>query len=124
MLKADRINVFVPLVDITPEIGGTEMKKCSHFHDHGRRGTSFAGYAELASVTHYVPAGAPVIMDYRVWHRGKANSSSLIRPLLYFKYTRNLPRPADPSSAKRQSVVAVEGTVKKKKRVALITQST
>ncbi|KAG2514116.1 hypothetical protein BBO99_00008195 [Phytophthora kernoviae] len=85
----DRLNVFVPLVAITEQTGGTEMKTRSHLHDNGARGTAFEGYADLPSVTACVAAGTPVVMDYRVWHRGITNTSeSTVRPLLYFKYTR------------------------------------
>ncbi|KAE8899159.1 hypothetical protein PF005_g11740 [Phytophthora fragariae] len=85
----DRLNVFVPLVALTDETGGTEMKKKSHIHDNGARGTAFEGYADLPSVTACVEAGTPIVMDYRVWHRGLANTSeSTVRPLLYFKYAK------------------------------------
>ncbi|KAG6617182.1 Phytanoyl-CoA dioxygenase [Phytophthora cinnamomi] len=85
----DRLNVFVPLVTITDETGGTEMKTRSHIHDNGARGTAFEGYADLPSVTDCVEAGTPIVMDYRVWHRGLANTSeSTVRPLLYFKYAK------------------------------------
>ncbi|CAH0482094.1 unnamed protein product [Peronospora belbahrii] len=85
----NRLNVFVPLVAITDQTGGTEMKIRSHLHDHGARGTAFEDYKDLPSVTACVEAGTPIIMDYRVWHRGLANTSeNTVRPLLYFKYSR------------------------------------
>ncbi|KAK1930448.1 hypothetical protein P3T76_014119 [Phytophthora citrophthora] len=85
----DRLNVFVPLVAITDETGGTEMKLKSHIHDNGARGTAFEGYQDLPSVTACVEAGTPIVMDYRVWHRGLANTSEeTVRPLLYFKYVK------------------------------------
>ncbi|OWZ22271.1 hypothetical protein PHMEG_0003060 [Phytophthora megakarya] len=88
----DRLNVFVPLVTITDETGGTEMKTKSHIHDNGARGTAFEGYQDLSSVTACVEAGTPIVMDYRVWHRGLANNSEgTIRPLLYFKYAKVKP---------------------------------
>ncbi|KAG7388197.1 hypothetical protein PHYPSEUDO_012999 [Phytophthora pseudosyringae] len=85
----DRLNVFVPLVAITDQTGGTEMKTRSHIHDNGARGTAFEGYQDLPSVTACVEAGTPIVMDYRVWHRGLANrSENTVRPLLYFKYRK------------------------------------
>ncbi|KAI9916828.1 hypothetical protein PsorP6_018150 [Peronosclerospora sorghi] len=85
----DRLNVFVPLTTITKQTGGTEMKLTSHVHDHGARGTAFEGYKDLPSVTACIEAGTPLIMDYRVWHRGVANTSvNVVRPLLYFKYAK------------------------------------
>ncbi|KAJ0401283.1 hypothetical protein ATCC90586_003720 [Pythium insidiosum] len=120
---ADRLNVFVPLVDLSEDVGGTEMKKASQFHDDGRRGAAFADYAHLESVTPLVQAGTPVVMDYRVWHRGLANRSETLRPLLYFKYSRHA------ASLKRSSADESEADAdaeekkkkkKKKKRVALV----
>ncbi|KAG7394580.1 hypothetical protein PHYBOEH_004998 [Phytophthora boehmeriae] len=105
----DRLNVFVPLVAITGQTGGIEMKTKSHLHDNGARGTAFEGYADLPSVTACVAAGTPVVMDYRVWHRGIANTSeNIVRPLLYFKYTRVV-------TSETAKAPAVE---KKRKRIA------
>lgn len=85
----DRLNVFVPLVAITDQVGGTEMKIRSHIHDNGARGPAFKDYQDLPSVIACVGAGTPLLMDYRVWHRGLGNlSKSTIRPLLYFKYVK------------------------------------
>ncbi|CAI5723555.1 unnamed protein product [Hyaloperonospora brassicae] len=96
----NRLNVFVPLVAITHQTGGTEMKIRSHLHDNGALGTAFEGYAHLPSATACVDAGTPIIMDYRVWHRGLANASQdTVRPLLYFKYARHAAREATPNSA-------------------------
>ena len=104
--KVDRVNVFVPLVAITDEIGGTEMKTRSHRHNNGARGTAFEGYKDLPSITPSVEAGTPIIMDYRVWHRGLANTSErTVRPLLYFKY------------AKTTAAVVVKAPTKKRKRI-------
>lgn len=111
---ADRVNVFVPLVEIDDKTGGTEMKKGSHVRSQGgdHDAASFAAYEHLDSVTHKVPAGTPVIMDYRVWHRGLANTSvDTVRPLLYFKYALRQPkRPAKPpvnEPKKRKRIVPV-----------------
>ncbi|GMF37638.1 unnamed protein product [Phytophthora fragariaefolia] len=104
----DRLNVFVPLVAITDKTGGTEMKTKSHIHEDGARGTAFEGYEDLPSVTACVDAGTPIIMDYRVWHRGLANTSeSTVRPLLYFKYAK----------IETPTVVKVPTVGKKRKRI-------
>ncbi|KAL7681612.1 putative phytanoyl-CoA dioxygenase [Plasmopara halstedii] len=87
--SVDRLNVFVPLVALNDEIGGTEMKLRSHIHENGARGTAFEDYQDLPSVIAHIQAGTPIIMDYRVWHRGLANTSKdTLRPLLYFKYAK------------------------------------
>lgn len=115
--------MFVPLVDVSEEIGGTEMKRTSHFHDNGTRGAAFKDYAHLESVTHFVQAGTPLIMDYRVWHRGKANrSEATIRPLLYFKYVKSNELHGAAAAKRSSSAAATEdlSEKKKRKRVALI----
>lgn len=111
----DRLNVFVPLVTLTKAVGGTEMKATSHSHENGKRGPVFRDYEHLPSVTHLVPEGTPVVMDYRVWHRGLANTSeSTIRPLLYFKYVKQtIKRPETNGSSatlakKRKRIVPVQ----------------
>lgn len=113
-MLADRLNVFVPLVDLSESVGGTEMKKASHIRGDG---SAFEHYAHLESVTHLVPAGTPVVMDYRVWHRGLANTSSsnTIRPLLYFKYVKV----ETDTNGKRKTTDAVAADSSKKKRVML-----
>lgn len=102
----DRLNVFVPLVAITDQTGGTEMKSTSHIHDNGARGSAFEGYIDLPSVTACVAAGTPIVMDYRVWHRGLANTSeSTVRPLLYFKYAKVVePEAAKAPEKKRKRI--------------------
>ncbi|RLN94918.1 hypothetical protein BBJ28_00017852 [Nothophytophthora sp. Chile5] len=86
---ADRVNVFVPLVAINQHTGGTEMKIRSHIRKNGARGSAFEDYSDAPSITECVSAGTPIVMDYRVWHRGLANASEdVIRPLLYFKYAK------------------------------------
>lgn len=37
----------------------------------------------------HVPLGGAVLMDYRLWHRGAANPSAQMRPLLYFNFSRD-----------------------------------
>ncbi|GLD99741.1 hypothetical protein PINS_up008469 [Pythium insidiosum] len=100
---ADRLNVFVPLVDLTPDVGGTEMKKASQFHDNGRRGAAFADYAHLESVTPMVTAGTPVLMDYRVCTEG----------------SRIDPSARDRCCVKREQQETTPKK-KKKKRIALV----
>lgn len=106
--SVDRLNVFVPLVTISDQIGGTEMKARSHIHDNGARGTDFEGYHDLPSVTAHVQAGTPIIMDYRVWHRGVANTStSTIRPMLYFKYAKKEFMSVPVSLGKRKRITPI-----------------
>ncbi|KAF1322892.1 Phytanoyl-coa dioxygenase, partial [Globisporangium splendens] len=120
---ADRLNVFVPLADLRDErLGGTEMKARSHFLAKTDNGSSFEAYEHLESVTHFVEAGTPLVMDYRVWHRGLANTSeATLRPLLYFKYVKlHAPSSVANGGTKKRAVSADAKTAKPRKRVALI----
>ena len=181
-LPCDRLNVFVPLVDLTPENGCTEMVPRSHVrvarhvkartsssssssckssaaadpHDASTPAatavaaqtepaapltSSFEEYAcRLPRVRLLAAAGEALLMDYRVWHRGLANTTAeQDRPLLYFKYrkstavaagndvaaTATTPLLATPSAAPQLSVAAASAaseTVapppKKRKRIA------
>lgn len=73
------INVFVPLVDLTLRNGPTEFVVGSHILDCD-------GYDRDNVVTPGVPAGTPIIFDYRLGHRGLANTSTICRPIVYCTY--------------------------------------
>lgn len=71
------INVFVPLVDLTNQ--GTEFCLGSHI----------LGNEDLDNDFLYTPsvaAGTPIVFDYRLGHRGLANTSNAIRPVVYCTY--------------------------------------
>lgn len=78
--------VFVPLINLTPELGCTQFWPGSHKHEQ------LLGFGPAAPILHctveaYVPAGHAVLYDYRLMHRGRGNSSSAterrIMQLLY-----------------------------------------
>ena len=82
--KADRIICFVPLTDLTEATGTTEMIPTSHFHSRDdSKATGFHKVSSLPRARHYLHAGTPIIMDYRLWHRGLGNNSQDTRYLLY-----------------------------------------
>ncbi|KAJ8614580.1 hypothetical protein CTAYLR_004954 [Chrysophaeum taylorii] len=84
---ADRLIVFCPLIDLTFETGCTELVPGSH--KVSRLSHKFEAVAHLPRARHYVAAGTPLIMDYRLWHRGLANTSkTTLRPILYTVYQR------------------------------------
>ena len=87
---ADRVICFVPLTDLTEATGTTEMIPGSHFHSRDDSRTSgFNKVAHLPRARHYLAPGTPLIMDYRLWHRGLANTSdNQIRYLLYAVFQR------------------------------------
>ena len=75
------LNVFVPLVELTPENGSTEF--CP--------GTHIAGAEDLEdkpTFGMYTPAGSAIIFDYRIQHRGAANRCVKDRPMLYLVYAK------------------------------------
>ena len=80
MKPCHAVNVFIPLVDMTKELGGTEFCLGTHIlHNEGYNPTTIE--------TPLGPAGVPYIFDYRTGHRGMGNSSEFARPVLYLTYS-------------------------------------
>jgi ectoine hydroxylase-related dioxygenase (phytanoyl-CoA dioxygenase family) len=79
------ICVFVPLINLTQSVGFTQFWPGSHLSD-GLIG--FGAAAEMLKVTvdGIVEAGGCVLYDYRLMHRGMANSSDVVRPVLQLVY--------------------------------------
>ena len=82
-------NVFIPLVDVTAELGPTEFVPGTHRQGGASGGGFFdllgAG-ASAASVSPECAAGDLLIFDYRVRHRGVGNRSrgpGATRPVAY-----------------------------------------
>lgn len=74
------INVFYPLVDLTPENGPTEFRIGTH-----RLGKLNNQYPSSSLCC---KAGGAVLFDYRLLHRGGANLSNEPRPVLYLAYAK------------------------------------
>ena len=85
-LPAHCVNVFVPLVDVTPEArnGPTEFVPGTHA-DGARWWRRWWWWPRRppAPVKAYARAGDALIFDVRVLHRGLANESGTPRPVLY-----------------------------------------
>ena len=79
--RADRVIVFCPLTDLTEKTGCTEFIPTSHYKSRGKY--KFAQVASMPRARHYLHAGTPVVMDYRLWHRGLPNTGETDRYLLY-----------------------------------------
>ena len=79
--RADRVIVFCPLTDLTETTGCTEFIPTSHFKSRGKY--KFEQVASMPRARHYLHAGTPVVMDYRLWHRGLPNVGETDRYLLY-----------------------------------------
>ena len=82
---ADRIIVFCPLTDLTEATGCTEFVPTSHFASRGAD-AKFKNVSHMKRARHYVHAGTPLVMDYRLWHRGLPNTSDKLRYLMYCVY--------------------------------------
>lgn len=86
-------NVFVPLVDLTNEkLGPTEIRPGTHFHTRNLAPMMLAAKARKTlrpTVTFPLRAGNMLVFDYRVLHRGKANTTlDCSRPILVMTYAR------------------------------------
>lgn len=73
------VNVFIPLVDLCMRNGPTEFCLGTHVLGH-------ENFVKDRVYTPCVPAGKPVIFDYRLGHRGLSNTSSEARPIVYCTY--------------------------------------
>ena len=84
-LPPHAVTMFVPLLDISsPGLGATQF--CP--------GTHLMTDAQCNSSEHHVfsfnpmKAGSLIMLDYRVLHRGVANTSKTLRPLLYMVFAK------------------------------------
>ena len=80
------INVFYPLVDLSYENGCTEFVPGSH-----RLGNFNCDKDSSSKSTQFglcCKAGAAVLFDYRLKHRGGSNTSKEARPVLYLAYSK------------------------------------
>ena len=73
------LNVFIPLVDLSPRNGPTELALGTHRVPKPCCPTAVAPLLEKGSV---------LIFDWRVWHRGLGNTSGAERPVAYVTYAR------------------------------------
>lgn len=92
MLPPYALNLFVPLVDLTEEMGPTEFILGSHAwgsdppHGFGLSSDRTGGEKDLRLV---LPAGSVIIADYRTIHRGTRNRSRESRPVAMYIYGRH-----------------------------------
>ena len=81
------LHVFVPLIDIATREGGpTQFWPGTHRHGAAPRGAEDNGVT--FTETRALRAGSAVIFDFRILHRGLANASDALRPMLYFTFAR------------------------------------
>lgn len=92
-LPAHCLNVFLPLVDVTADNGGTEFCPGSHFltagvpeiYEQSPEHVERIGWRGRPLALE-IPAGSAVVFDYRLLHRGLANRTDRSRPILYLTF--------------------------------------
>ena len=96
ILPAHCLNIFVPLVDVESDNGGTEFCLGSHFHtkffsddivwqdSQWKDRIGFKGDVLALKVN----AGEVLAFDYRVLHRALEHKGREIRPVLYYTFTK------------------------------------
>lgn len=82
-LPSFAVTLVVPLIDLTPATGSTQVWKGSH------RLSPLEEFAKDTSSIPFVPTGSCYLMDYQLWHGGTPNISNQIRPILYIVYYRS-----------------------------------
>lgn len=86
------LNVFVPLADVTEDMGPTEFSVGSHKTKEGEKAMEYiSNQQELKAkvIGPTLKCGDALIYDYRTCHRGTQNlSTDTTRPMLYLMYGR------------------------------------
>ena len=83
-LETDALTVFLPLRDFTTSNGPTEFLLGSHVEPRATQCANGTDNARAAAATTLLlRAGDAVAFDYRLWHRGLANTELADRPVLY-----------------------------------------
>jgi hypothetical protein len=95
------LNIFIPLLDLTSDLGPTELRPGTHYHTRNLVPMMLAAKARKtlqAPVAPLLQRGDVLVFDYRLLHRGLANTSQQNRPILvltvaqaWFKDVLNFP---------------------------------
>lgn len=93
------ITFYVPLIKLDEAVGTTRMWMGSHLKFDREKDGTFVAEDPLG------PVGACYLMDYRLLHKGLANRSDLVRPVMYLVYKR--PWWSDISSYRKQEGVKI-----------------
>ena len=84
------VNVFIPLCDVTEDIGPTEFIPGSNILanalSHNATGKNDKSISSYVRPT--FKAGSVLLYDYRTIHRGTRNVSKIVRPMLYLLYAK------------------------------------
>ncbi|MEB3229517.1 MAG: phosphotransferase [Leptolyngbyaceae bacterium] len=82
-LPSFAVTVVIPLVNLTPKTGSTQVWKGSH------RVSPSQGFSHRDAFVPFIDIGSCYLMDYQLLHGGTANFSTLVRPILYLIYYRS-----------------------------------
>ena len=87
------LNVFIPLIPIDRLNGPTELRPGSHYLTRNLAPLMLAARARKSLRKPIAPlypqeSGGVLIFDYRILHRGRANLSDTIRPILVLTYSK------------------------------------
>ena len=109
-------NVFLPLVDVDVALGPTELRPGSQYLTRNLAPMMLAAKARgklRKPVMPLLRAGDALLFDYRILHRGRANTSDADRPILVmtfakrtFKDRLNFPSKSINDSPSRQDSIA------------------
>lgn len=85
------LNVFIPLVDVSPEDGPTELRTASHHLTRDLKKMYLAAFLSKRLGAVSAPClsrGDALLFDYRTLHRGRENTSSRRRPILVYTFAK------------------------------------
>ncbi|CAN0232902.1 unnamed protein product, partial [Phaeothamnion confervicola] len=90
-LPAHCLSVFLPLVDLSAELGPTEFRPGSQVYTRDLARLLLAAKARRQLQPPQAPlprAGDALLFDFRVLHRGRANATAADRPVLVLVYAK------------------------------------
>lgn len=100
-LPAHCLNVFIPMIDITPLEGPTEFRPASHYMTRDLKNLFLLAALKKELLPNQKPLlkkGSALLFDYRILHRGTANRTAYPRPVYvltfgkkWYKDTLNYP---------------------------------
>jgi ectoine hydroxylase-related dioxygenase (phytanoyl-CoA dioxygenase family) len=86
------LNVFIPLIDISPDLGPTVLRPGTHVHTRNLAPLMLLAKARKTLRSPVAPcskAGDALIFDYRILHRGSANRDPEVhRPILVLTFAK------------------------------------
>ena len=91
-LSVHCLNIFIPLVDLTVDNGPTEIRPESHLLTRDLSKMFLAAAISKRLKKPEIPLikrGSCLLFDYRVLHRGTANQTNEVRPILVYTFAKD-----------------------------------